>query len=105
MDIHGLWMYIDDYPSGLRPDRRGWDRSDDREPSVHRTFWKILYMQVLIVMLVSILWCSFLAFRCQGRLMDLCISKMQLVKDLRARHEKHPVFTDQIPRVQQKRST
>ena len=25
------------YPSGLRPDRRGWDRSADRESSVHRT--------------------------------------------------------------------
>ena len=48
------------YPSGLRPDRRGWDRSDDREPSVHRVFWMILYMQVSIVKLVSSLLCSLL---------------------------------------------
>ena len=86
------------YPSGLRPDRRGWDRFDEREPSVYRAFWMILYMQVLIVKLI----CS-LVF---SLLLDVKgISKMQLVKDLRARHEKHPVFTDQIPRVQQKRAT
>ena len=29
------------YPSGLRPDRRGRERFDDREQSLHRTFWKI----------------------------------------------------------------
>ena len=28
-------------PSGLRPDRRGRERFDDREHSVHRTVWKI----------------------------------------------------------------
>ena len=47
-------------PSGLRPDRRGWDRFADRELIVHRTFWKILYMQVSIVMLVCSLLCSLL---------------------------------------------
>ena len=34
-------LVITNLPSGLRPDRRGRERFDDRKHSLHRTFWKI----------------------------------------------------------------
>ena len=53
------------YPSGLRPDRRGWDRSVDREHSVHRTFCKVSDVKVSIVKLICF------RSRCQRRKSDL----------------------------------
>ena len=58
-------IYLLINPSGLRPDRRGWDRSVDREHSVHRTFCKVSDVKVSIVKLICF------RSRCQRRKSDL----------------------------------